>query len=340
MVDATSLGKNSVINIMNKKDPSPAMPASEKTPLVSVIMNCLNCEEYLKDAINSVYAQIYSNWEIVFWDNASCDRSAAIAQSYDYRLRYFKGEKTIPLGAARNRALKQARGEFIAFLDCDDFWMPTKLEKQIPLFLKTQSLGLVICDTINFNMRGESSRRYGRKKPPMGNVFKKLLIKNFISISTTVLRRKALDNLEWFDEQFNMSEEADLFLRIAYLWELGYVDEVLAKRRVHNKSWTLSNKGLYPKEHEEILRKLCSSLHNFELNYHQEIAKNKTNIAIEYAFLDWEKGLNKEARKRLRPFLFSGGVKNNVIYFLTYFPYPLARSVRLLWRRVAGIRPI
>jgi len=99
-----------------------------ENPKVSVIMNCYNGEKYLKEAIDSVYAQTYPDWEIVFWNNASTDRSAEIARGYDMRLRYFEEEEKIPLGAARNRALEQTRCNFVAFLDWDDLCMPGKLD--------------------------------------------------------------------------------------------------------------------------------------------------------------------------------------------------------------------
>ena len=91
--------------------------SSEGKPLVSVIMNCLNCEQYLRDAIDSVYAQTYDNWEIIFWDNGSCDKSGEIAKSYDSKLKYFKTEETSILGTARVLAVEQANGEYFAFLD-------------------------------------------------------------------------------------------------------------------------------------------------------------------------------------------------------------------------------
>ena len=100
-------------------------------PLVSVIMNCYNGEKYLREAIDSVYAQTYKNWEIIFWDNASTDTSAEITNTYDSKLRYFKGEKTIALGAARNKALEKCSGEYISFLDVDDMWIEEKLELQV-----------------------------------------------------------------------------------------------------------------------------------------------------------------------------------------------------------------
>ena len=90
---------------------------SKDQPLVSVVMNCYNGEKYLKEAIESVYAQTYRNWEIIFWDNASTDNSKRIAKSFDSKLHYFLGERTITLGAARNKALSKCNGDYIAFLE-------------------------------------------------------------------------------------------------------------------------------------------------------------------------------------------------------------------------------
>ena len=76
-------------------------------PLVSVVMNCYNSDRYLKEAIDSVYAQTFLDWEIIFWDNASTDRSAEISKSYDDKLLYFLGNQHVSLGAARNLAFEQ-----------------------------------------------------------------------------------------------------------------------------------------------------------------------------------------------------------------------------------------
>ena len=109
--------------------------ASEK-PLVSVIINCFNGEKYLREALDSVITQTYKNWEIIFWDNQSTDKSAEIFKSYkDSRLKYYCASSHANiLYEARNYALQKANGDFIAFLDVDDWWLPNKLEKQIPLF--------------------------------------------------------------------------------------------------------------------------------------------------------------------------------------------------------------
>ena len=89
-------------------------------PAVSVIMNCLNSSRDLREAMNSLMAQTFTDFEVIFWDNCSTDESPAIAQSYGEKVRYFRGESIVPLGEGRNLALAQARGRYLAFLDCDD----------------------------------------------------------------------------------------------------------------------------------------------------------------------------------------------------------------------------
>ena len=111
--------------------------------LVSIIMNCYNGEKYLKQSLNSILKQTYQNWELIFWDNRSTDNSKKIYKSFnDNRFKYFFSDKHTNLHDARNLALDKAKGDFIAFLDTDDWWLPYKLEKQIPFF-KNEEIKLV-----------------------------------------------------------------------------------------------------------------------------------------------------------------------------------------------------
>ena len=112
--------------------------------LVSVIINCFNGDKYLQQALHSIIAQTYENLEVIFWDNQSTDKSAEIFKSYkDHRFKYFYSEKHSKiLYEAKNFALKKTSGDFIASLDVDDWWLPNKLEKQIPLF-NDKNVGLV-----------------------------------------------------------------------------------------------------------------------------------------------------------------------------------------------------
>ena len=203
------------------------------TPAVSVIMNCLNCAADLPAALASVRGQTFQDLEIVFWDNGSTDESGAIAQAYGPGLRYVRGERTVPLGAARNLALAEARGRYVAFLECDDLWRPTKLEKQVALFAAHARGGLGCTDTEIVEGGRVLSRVFAQCAPGRGRVFGELMARQWISMSSAMVRREALDGLaggtagetgagagRWFDESLNVCEEADLFYRIAHDWEL------------------------------------------------------------------------------------------------------------------------
>lgn len=104
--------------------------------LVSIVMPNYNCAKFIKETIQSVIEQTYSNWEILFVDDCSTDDSIAVAESFcDSRIRIFKNEKNSGAAVSRNKALREAKGRWIAFLDSDDIWVKDKLEKQI-LFME------------------------------------------------------------------------------------------------------------------------------------------------------------------------------------------------------------
>mgnify|MGYP001568500125 CR=1 FL=1 len=301
--------------------------ASTKHPKVSVIMNCYNSNKFLREAIDSVYAQTFEDWEIIFWDNASTDTSPTIAKSYDDKLKYFHGEKNVPLGQARNFALEKARGDYIAFLDCDDHWLPEKLAKQVPGFEQNPRVGLVISDTIFFKDNKEVKQLYARKKPPTGNIFRHLLTDYFISLETAMIRKAALATLDhWFDDRFNMMEESDLFTRIAHDWELDFIDEVLAKWRMHNANWSYLKKDLAVREKQLLLDKLCCLYSGFEKEFAIEIKIIKSQISLRAAKLDWENNKKAEARARLKPYL-SASRRHRLFYALTFLPYSFYKAI-------------
>ena len=96
--------------------------------LVSVIVNCKNSEKYLKECIDSILNQTYSNFEVIIVNNQSTDNTKNIISAYsDNRIRYYETTKSLPLGAARNFAIEMSAGYFIAFLDSDDIWYKNKL---------------------------------------------------------------------------------------------------------------------------------------------------------------------------------------------------------------------
>ena len=99
-------------------------------PLVSIIVNCYNGEKFLRQCLESIFNQTYENWEVIFWDNASTDKSQTIFKSFkDKRLNYYRSAENVSLGQARAWAVNKSNGEYIAFLDVDDKWFPKKLRK-------------------------------------------------------------------------------------------------------------------------------------------------------------------------------------------------------------------
>lgn len=165
-----------------------------REPLVSILMNCYNGEQYLKEAVDSVLDQTYRNWELVFWDNQSTDRTAEIFKNYDDpRLKYFRAPEHTDLGGARARAWPHLSGEFVAVLDADDLWLPQKLERQVPLF-DDPDVGLVISNTLFFNDR-RAVPLYRTTYPPTGWVTDRLLEDYFVSLETLVVRRAAVERL-------------------------------------------------------------------------------------------------------------------------------------------------
>lgn len=305
-------------------------------PSVSVIMNCYNSAQYLAEAIDSIFTQTYQDWEIIFFDNCSTDDSAGIAQRYDGRLRYFYNDKTVPLGHARNLAIEKARGKYIAFLDCDDLWLNSKLSRQVAVLETDMDLGAVFSDALFFGQGTKTFRTFPVKKPQQGMIFKDLLCRYILPMPTIMVRRSTLDHIGgWFDERFNMVEDADLFMRLAYYYPIAYVDDVLAHRRMHAASWTSMKKELFPKEEEMLLEKFAKLWPSFESDYAKEIAHMKAIIQYQYAVLDWEKGKNDAARRRMAPYL--GSLKKIwVPYLFSYFPISFYNGFKRFYKTVTA----
>ena len=160
----------------------------ETKSLVSIIVNCHNGEKFLEQCLSSIKNQSYKNWELIFWDNKSSDNSSKIFKKFkDKRFKYFFSKKKTVLYEARNLAIKKAKGEFLAFLDVDDFWDHRKLSLQIPKF-KNKKIGLVYCNFYKYYNSNKKEIAY-KDKLPSGNVTSSI-IKNYqIGLLTLVIRK-------------------------------------------------------------------------------------------------------------------------------------------------------
>ena len=214
-------------------------------PLVSVIINCFNGEKYLHKALDSVIKQTYRNWEIIFWDNQSTDKSAKIFKSYqDNRLKYYLASShTKILYEARNYALEKISGDFIAFLDVDDWWLPNKLEKQMPMFSDSK-VGLVYGKLWYFFEKKNKKKIFKKKNLPTGMILEELLYENVIGSPTYVIRKKALESLKYrFNDDFHIIGDYDIYTRLAIRWKFNCVQVPIAFARIHGRNESLLNRN-------------------------------------------------------------------------------------------------
>jgi len=233
-----------------------------KQPLVSIIINCFNGEEYLREALESVITQTYKNWEIIFWDNQSTDTSAQIFKSYqDSRLKYYLAPShTQILYEARNYALKKVTGDFIALLDVDDYWLPDKLEKQIPLF-NDPKVGLVY-GNLWYLLKNKKKKILTKKTLPTGMILEELLCDYVVRSATMIIRKKSLESLKYyFNDRFHIIGDFDLSLRLAAKCKLNCVQSPIAFMRIHGKNESLLNKNM--------------EIHEMK-NWYNEMKKNST----------------------------------------------------------------
>lgn len=299
-------------------------------PRLSVIMNCLNSAKYLREAIESVYAQTFTDWEIIFWDNDSTDNSAEIAKSYDWRMRYFKSDTTYPLGMARNLAIEKAKGEYIAFLDCDDAWLSDKLERQISLLDSNPVCGFVYSDAYRVDERGKAFTKFSDDITfPRGRVFYELLYDCPISaFSSVVVRKKALDKTGFFNPKYNICEDYDLFLRIAESFEVDFCPQALLRYRHHEGNITRKTEASI-NEQFDIIKYWLKRRPEIEKDHNQLVKKANFHLFAKLGVFYVKKGKLLNAIKCF----------NNAMKSFRYNPILIAKSSyrHLYLRRVKRV---
>ncbi len=211
--------------------------------IISVIIPVYNSEKFIKETIESVLNQTYKDFEIIIIDDGSSDNSLKCVESFmkGTDIKVMKQNNSGP-SSARNLGIKSALGKYRAFLDSDDIMMPDRLELQVRALEEDRNIGLVYTDLMTFN---ESGIVYNSKKryitPHSGSVLNRLLVENFITTSTVMVRKECLDNVGYFDEKLKHSEDYKMWLKIAMKYKIGYVDLPLVKYRYHENSLS-SNK--------------------------------------------------------------------------------------------------
>jgi len=200
-------------------------------PAVSVVMAAKNYARFLPAAVESVLAQTVADWELVIVDDGSTDHTPEAVKPFlvDPRVRYFRSDR-LGQPRAKNLGAGLARGEIIAYLDADDAWKPTKLEKQLALLRDQPAVGVCFCRRSLIDENGHPLP--GRDRPaPRGRVIGEIFLRNFVCFSSVVVRRQVFDHVGGFDPEWDLSIDYDLWLRAARHTEFDYVDEELVLYR-------------------------------------------------------------------------------------------------------------
>ena len=204
-------------------------------PFFSVIINCHNSEQYIEEALKSVFSQTIYDYELIVFNNASTDGTEEIIRSFGRGIRYYFSNVKLSLGAARNKAVMKSRGKYIAFLDSDDVWLPPKLEIQKAILTERRLVDEIgLCGSDGFRVSRDLSplARYSLSRVQFrGSVLMSLLHDCFIPMSSAVVNRKICIALGGFDESFEIIEEWDLWIRIAQQFKVVYHPDCLVKIR-------------------------------------------------------------------------------------------------------------
>lgn len=210
-------------------------------PLVSIIMPTYNYARFIGESINSVLAQTYRDWELIVIDNYSTDNTEEVVRGVACdQIKYIKFKNNGVIAASRNVGLKEARGEYVAFLDSDDLWLADKLEKQVNYLNTNKNIFMVYSKAaamengvLTYTKGRAPGRRIGLTHE---GIFMDLFLSfNYISCLTVMFRNGR--GLQFSEEKALITvEDFDLWLAIASEHEIGYIDEPLAFYRVHGNS--------------------------------------------------------------------------------------------------------
>lgn len=287
-------------------------------PFVSIIIPTYNRATLLLQAVQSVLNQTYQNFEILVIDDHSTDNTPKlISEIDDIRVHYIRLVQNQGAPVARNIGLKKAKGELVAFLDSDDEWHQTKLEKQIGVFAQSNSnLGVVYTGLKIINVTKKSETIITPTK--RGKITEHLLTQNYLgTTSSVVIKKEILNYVGGFDLSFTSCQDWDLFIRLSLKTDFDFIDEPLVYYFEHdgNRISTNSNaivKGYLNIHHKynELLGKLSKPL----------IQKHYLTIG-KYILKAGVLSQDKKIIKVGRSFLFKSikilppGIKSLILYF-------------------------
>jgi glycosyltransferase involved in cell wall biosynthesis len=267
---------------LNEGDSTTEM--TNPTPLVSVVIPAFNAAATLPEAVRSVLAQTYQQFEVIIADDGSSDDTLAITES-------FTDERVVALALphggvcrARNAAIKRARGRYLAFLDADDCWDPEKLERQLTVF-ETDCDDIAVVGTYMRYVAGDSGRVLGRIGTEIGDRETQLIAEGKLvpfAMSSAMMRREQVLAVGGFDEAVAMAEDLDLYQRMAVYGRSVIVPAELGAYRIHDSS--ISSQSFRRRERlaRFVAARAAARAQGEELSFEAYVEANETGVAARY----------------------------------------------------------
>jgi glycosyltransferase involved in cell wall biosynthesis len=234
-----------------------------REPTLSVIIPAYNSSAYIAEALESVFMQTFRDFEVIVINDGSPDTEMMerALEPFRERITYLKQENQGP-SAARNRGIRAAQGQYLAFLDSDDIWTREYLAAQMTVFEQIPDLDMVYCDTLLFGESTSAGKTIMEENPPIGDpTFDNVLFnEQGILTSCAVVRKKVILQVGMFDEAFIRSEDFDVWLRIAYFsGRIARQEKALARRRVCREGLSQDSHKLLESE-IQVLKKFESDV--------------------------------------------------------------------------------
>lgn len=266
---------------------------AESLPLVSVVVPCFNSERYVAATIESILANTRPDLpiEIIAVNDHSSDGTAAILRGFGGAVRLIDKPVNDGVSRARNTGIAEARAEYVAFCDHDDLWEADKLRLQLAAFARPE-IGLVCSDASCFDESGIVLPRMVGESLRRGRVFPDLLRNNFVITSSVVVRRGVFSQAGQFDPTISHAEDLDLWLRVAQVCEIDYVDRPLVRYRL-SPSQISRNKLRMKASRTRIIERHASRLRDRRLAQ-SVVAEALYGFGMDY----WYAGQMEQAREK------------------------------------------
>ena len=302
--------------------------------MISVIIPTYNSVKYISEAICSVLLQTCTDYEIIVIDDGSTDSTREIIENNFTQVRYFYVQNQ-GVSRARNYGIRRARGEFIAFLDADDLWLPEKLEKQLKVFDADQELMMVFTEHRVFDTNGFRKAIFSKKKRLMkGDVVKNIFLYSHVALPTVMVRRQVFQEIGYFEEDLKAAEDDNLWMRIALKFRIHLLDEVLVHCRWTENSLSrsasnlfsgvLKNVDLIENKYPDLRKRLGRA----------NIRKKKSDIYSFYGYFLFSSGDYAMAKRYyLKSITFYPKISSLIYCFSFFFPSTIIEQVRKMKRK-------